>query len=127
MFIDVVKNGLVLIQVKYNSMENIITSQIIDELSGFINIAKRDPKAELECKLLAGKIQTKDVADRMLKAIQSLSVGAEMEEQRLTISYPDGNRVVVTDSQNILKLCTSNSFKGVSLSVEKKTKYFEGN
>ena len=126
MFIDVVKNGLVLIQVKYNSMENIITSQIIDELSGFINIAKRDPKAELECKLLAGKIQTKDVADRMLKAIQSLSVGAEMEEQRLTISYPDGNRVVVTDSQNILKLCTSNSFKGVSLSVEKKTKYFEG-
>lgn len=107
-------------------MESIITSQDLVELSGFIQIAKKDPKAELECKLLSGKIQTKDVADRILKAVQSLSVGAEVEEQRLTIAYSDGNRVVVADSQNILKLCVSNSFKGIPLNVEKKTKYFDG-
>jgi hypothetical protein len=90
-------------------METIVTTQVLDELSTFIDIAKRDPKAEVECKLLAGKIQTKDVADRILKSIQTISVGAMCEEHRLTIAYADGTRVVVNGTQNIHKLCSNKS------------------
>jgi ribA/ribD-fused uncharacterized protein len=107
-------------------MEAIITTQVVNELSSFIDISKKDPKAEVECKLLSGKIQTKDTADRILKEIESLSIGSQTEEHRITICYPDGNRVVITDSQNIHKLCVSNSFKGIPLKVEKKVKYFDG-
>ena len=45
-------------------MESIITKPVIVGLTQFIDIAKKDHKAEFECKLLCGKIQTKDVADR---------------------------------------------------------------
>ena len=107
-------------------MEAIITTQVVNELSSFIDISKKDPKAEVECKLLSGKIQTKDTADRILKEIESLSIGSQTEEHRITICYPDGNRVVIDGSQNIHTLCVSNSFKGIPLKVEKKVKYFDG-
>ena len=96
---------------------------IISELSAFIDIAKKDHNAEVECKLLSGKIQTKDVVDRLLKEVESASVE---EENRLTIAYADGTRVAVYGSANVQKLCITNSFKEIPLSVEKKKKYFEG-
>ena len=108
-------------------MDSIVTKQIIDEVVSFVDITKRDPKAELECKLLSGKIQTKDVADRILKTIQTLAVGVQTEEHRMSISYSDGNRVIVKDASNIHKLCVNNSFKEIPLEVERKQKYFEGN
>lgn len=108
-------------------MESIITTQVLDEVSTFIDIAKKDPKAEVECKVLSGKLQTKDIADRILKAVQTISVGAVCEENRLTITYSDGMRVIVDGSQNIHKLCSNNSFKEVPLSVESKRRYFESN
>ena len=108
-------------------MDSIVTTQVIDEIVSFVDIAKKDPKAELECKLLSGKIQIKDVADRILKSVQMLAVGIETEEHRMTISYADGNRVIVKDALNIHKLCVNNSFKEIPLEVERKQKYFEGN
>jgi len=107
-------------------MDNIITTQVVSELVSFVDIAKRDSKAELECKLLSGKIQTKDTADRMLRAIQTLSIGPQLEEHRLSIAYADGIRVTISGSQNIHKLCLNNSFKEIPLEVERKQKYFEG-
>jgi len=108
-------------------MDNIVTTQVLDELVSFVDIAKKDPKAEVECKLLSGKIQTKDVADRIIKSIQTLGVGAQTEENRISISYSDGNRVIVNGTQNIHKLCVNNSFKEIPLEVERKQRYFESN
>lgn len=107
-------------------MEAIVTTETIVGLTEFIKIAKQDPKAEVECKLLSGKIQTKDVADRILNSILTLSVGLQTEEHRLSISYPDSTRVVIYEPQNIHKLCLNNTFKEVPLTVEKKSRYFEG-
>ena len=107
-------------------MESIITTQVVDQLSEFINLAKKDPKAEVECKLLSGKIQTKDVADRIMKEIMTLSIGVHTEEHRLSISYADGNRVVIDGVRNIQKLCVNNAFKEIPLEVQKKIKYFDG-
>jgi hypothetical protein len=106
-------------------MDNIVTTQVLDELISFVDIAKKDHKVELECKLLSGKIQTKDVADRILKSIQTIAVGVQSEEHRLTIAYADGTRVIVNNSQNIHKLCVNNSFKEIPLLVERKQKYFD--
>jgi ribA/ribD-fused uncharacterized protein len=108
-------------------MESLITPQVLDSLSEFLDIAKRDPKAEVECKLLPGKIQVKDVADRIVTAIETLCVGSPTEENRMTLSYPDSSRVSIVGAQHIQKLCVSNSFKGIPLNVERKQKYFEGN
>jgi len=108
-------------------METIVTTQVLDELSTFIDISKKDPKAEVECKLLSGKIQTKDIADRILKAVQTISVGAVCEEHRLSIAYADGTRVLVDGQQNIYKLCSNNSFKEIPLEVQRKQRYFESN
>lgn len=108
-------------------MDNIITTQVVDELVTFVDISKKDPKAEVECKLLSGKIQTKDTADRILRAIQTLSIGAQNEEHRLSIAYADSNRVIVNGAQNIHKLCVHNSFKEIPLIVERKQRYFESN
>jgi ribA/ribD-fused uncharacterized protein len=108
-------------------MDSIVSPKVIDEIISFVDIAKKDPKAEFECKLLSGKIQTKDVADRIVKAIQTLSVGAQIEEHHLSISYADNTRVLIRGLQYIQKLCISNSFKEIPLEVERKQKYFEGN
>ena len=108
-------------------MESIVTTQVLDELSTFIDTAKKDPKAEVECKLLSGKIQTKDVADRILRAIQGIAIGSTTEENRLSISYSDGTRVIIDGTPYIHKLVTMNSFKGIPLDVERKQRYFESN
>jgi ribA/ribD-fused uncharacterized protein len=108
-------------------MESIVTTQVLDEISTFIDTAKKDPKAEVECKLLAGKIQTKDVADRILRSIQTIAVGAVTEEHRLSIAYSDGTRVLVDGAQYIHKLVSTNSFKEIPVNVERKQRYFESN
>ena len=108
-------------------MESMITPQVLDSLAEFLDIAKRDPKAEVECKLLSGKIQVKDVADRIHSAIESVSVGIPSEETRMTLSYPDTSRVSIIGAPAIQKLCITNSFKGIPLSVERKQRYYDGN
>jgi len=104
-------------------METIISPDSTQALTEFVNIAKQDPKAELECKLLLGKIQTKDVADNIIDAIQTLSLGEVTEEVRLSISYADSTRVLITGNKNIQKILSTNSFKEVPLLVEKKKRY----
>ena len=108
-------------------MEAIITPNVIDGLTDFIHTAKKDPKAEVECKLLSGKIQTKDVADRILNAVKTLSIGSDTEEHRMTFAYPDGTRVSVPRLEAIHKLVASNSFKELPLTVERKQRYYESN
>jgi ribA/ribD-fused uncharacterized protein len=92
-------------------------------LDGFLNIAKRDSKAELECKLLAGKIKTKKVADRILTAITSLSIGPPVESAMLRVMYKDDIRVEVESPQYIQKICATNTFKGIPLIVQRKGPY----
>jgi len=107
-------------------MESIITNPVIVGLTQFIDIAKKDHKAEFECKLLCGKIQTKDVYDRLFNTIQTLSIGSVSEEHRMTFSYADCTRVHVEGPQNIYKLVSSNSFRGMAVDVERKHRYYEG-
>ena len=95
-------------------------------LETFLGIAKSDPKAEVECKLLSGKIQTKDVLDRILKTVQTLSTGPPKESQYLTVSYPDRTRVVIDGIHPIHKVCTNNSFREIPLNVERKEPYYDG-
>ena len=104
-------------------MEALIPKSVGD----LVSIAARDPKAELEVKVLAGQIQTKDVADRIVKAIEDISTGSFTEEHRASFSYADGLRVSVTGPENIFKVCSSNSFRGVPLQVERKRRYFDVN
>jgi len=103
-----------------------ITPQHRKALEEFLKIAKSDPKAEVECKLLSGKIQTKDVLDRILKTVQTLSVGPPKESQYLTVSYPDRTRVVIDGIHPIHKVCTNNSFREIPLTVERKEPYYDG-
>lgn len=107
-------------------MEAIISPNIISSISDFINIAKKDSKAEVECRLLAGKIQLKNVADRILRAIQTVAIGPEQQSYRLTFTYPDSTRVGIDGSQYIHKVISTNSFKEVPLTVERKNRYYEG-
>ena len=95
-------------------------------LEEFLKIAKGDPKAEVECKLLSGKIQTKDALDRILKSVQTLSIGPPKESQYLTVTYPDNTRVIVDGIHPIHKVCTNNSFREIPLSVERKERYWDG-
>ena len=81
----------------------LITKGVIGSIAEFIGTAKNDHKAELECKLLSDKIQTKDVADRLMKTIQGLSVGTVVETHYITFSYPDQIRVHVSETGNIFK------------------------
>ena len=103
-----------------------LSPQNLSSLEGFLNIAKSDPKAEVECKILSGKIQTKDVVERIISAIQTLSIGPPKEEQYLTVSYPDNTRVVVHGVPLIHKVCSNNSFREISLEVERKERYYDG-
>jgi ribA/ribD-fused uncharacterized protein len=107
-------------------MEAIVTPQVVKGLHEFISLSKKDPKIELECKLLAGKIQTKDVADRIMMAIKTLSVGTQIDSHYMTFSYTDDTRVTVDGGPNILKLILTGSFKEIPLTVEKKLKRFDG-
>lgn len=96
------------------------------QLEELVSIAVRDQKAEFEVKVLAGQIQTKDVANRMVAAITEITRGGVTEEHHATFSYADGLRVTVTGPENIHKVCSTNSFRGVPLSVERKRPYFDG-
>ena len=95
-------------------------------LDTFIGIAKRDSNAELECKLLAGKIQTKDVVDRILECARALSLQPPEETTYMTISYPNNQRIRVDSTRLIHKACVQNSYTGIPLSVERKERYYDG-
>ena len=105
---------------------DIISKEIIGSIGEFVAVAKKDHKAELECKLLSDKIQTKDVADRLVKTIQGLCVGTVVETHTMTFSYPDKTRVNVLETGNIFKLISTSSFKDLPLSVERKEPYYNG-
>ncbi len=106
-------------------METLIPSSVQKEIEELVSIAAKDKKAELEIKVLGGQIQTKDTADRIVQAIQTIALGEASDEHRVTFSYSDGLRVSVFGPENILKVCSTNSFRGVPLEVERKRRYFD--
>lgn len=93
------------------------------DLTKLITLACQDEHAELECKVLSGLIKTKDVADRLVAAIQELSRGPDVSEHRATFTYPNHTRVVVIGVEPIHKVCMTNSFTHVPLEVERKLRY----
>jgi ribA/ribD-fused uncharacterized protein len=105
-------------------MESFVPPTTADAIAEFVAIAKRDPKAELECKLLSGKIHTKDVADRLIERARLSSYKETDQEPYLNLSYPDNIRVTVTGTHNIQKVCNSGTLKGVPVAVQKKERYF---
>lgn len=100
-------------------------TESLKTLRSLIETARKDPKAELEVKVLAGQIQTPDVADRIRKAIRGRSVGEPQDLHLLRQMYPDGRRVVIQTPEHIHKVCTSGSFKDLPLVLERKRRYFE--
>jgi len=93
----------------------------------FLEVSKKDSKAEFECSVLVGSkgslIQTKDVADRIQSCIQTISLGSYTETSLLRVMYPQNIRVEVESPQLIQKVCMTSSFKSIPLKVEKKTPY----
>ena len=106
-------------------METLIPERVRRDVTELVSIASSDTKAELEVKILAGQIHTKDEADRIVKAIEDASSGGYTEEHRATFSYADGLRVTVLTPENIFKVCSTGSFRGVPLAVERKRRYFD--
>jgi len=94
------------------------------DIAEFINISNTDPRAEFEARVLAGRIQTRDVAERILSAIKTITAEST-EESRLTCIYPQDIRVHVLGASNIHKVCVTKSFKDIPLDVERKTRYFD--
>lgn len=97
----------------------------MSDVTAMVSTAVKDPKAELEVKLMIGQIRTKDVADRIVAAIESITNSGVEEQHRASFSYADGKRVMVFTPENIHKVCTTNSFRGVPLEVERKRKYYD--
>lgn len=95
----------------------------MESLERFIEIAKKDSKAELECKLLSGKIQTKNVSNKISETLLELALSKPTEISLLRISYPDNIRVEISTPELIQKVCATNSFKGIPLEVQKKALY----
>ena len=93
----------------------------VESVHDFILHANTDPTAEFEVKVLAGRIQTRDVAERIKAAIADYP---STEEHRLTYSFKDGQRVHVLGAANIHTVCTSKSFENIPLDVERKNPYF---
>lgn len=110
---------------KIRQMESLLPSNARNSLKEFASLVVKDPHAELECKILPSQIHTKDIADRIVSTLALYSRGAPVEEHRATFSYSDGLRVVVVGAENIHKVCTTGSFRGVQLEVERKRRYFE--
>ena len=106
-------------------MEALIPARVRSDIEQMVSIAAKDEHAELEVKVLAGQITTKDVADRIVSAIESITSGGATEEHRATFSYSDGLRVHVTGAETILKVCQTGSFRSIPLTVERKRKYFD--
>jgi ribA/ribD-fused uncharacterized protein len=91
----------------------------------FIDYANRNPSAEFEVKLLAERIQTRDVADRFLRKLREYS--PPQEEHRMTVSFADTKqRVHVVGAEIIHRACVSKSLNKLPVDVERKTRYFEG-
>jgi len=111
---------------KITRMEDIISPGGIEAIANFIAISKKDPKAELECKLLSNSIQIKNEADRLTRAIEEITSGNPVDEHRFSISFQDQTRVNVLTPQLVHKLCLTNSFREIPLTVERKQKYYEG-
>ena len=108
-----------------NNMEALLSSSVQTDIAELVAIAVKDKKAELEIKVLAGQIQTKDTADRIVKAIEGITTGEPVDEHRASFAYSDGLRVSVFGAENILKVCSTSSFRNVPLSVERKRRYFD--
>jgi ribA/ribD-fused uncharacterized protein len=106
-------------------MQALISTSVLGDLKDMISIAQKDTHAELEVKVLSGLISTKDVADRVVKAIESMTTGSVTEEHRASFSYADGLRVNVVGAENIHKVCVTGTFRGVPLKVERKRRYFD--
>ena len=106
-------------------MEGMFSSEVIQQITDFIEVSKKDSKAEVECKLLSGRIETKDIADRILKAIHTLSIGPAVDETRLSLSYMDNTRVNVLTPPLVHKVCVQGSFKDVPVLVETKKEYYD--
>ena len=106
-------------------MDTLLPPTTLANLKEFTDLLKKDKHAELECKLLANQIHTKDVADRISDSLQLYSRGAPVQEHRATFCYSDGLRVVVSGAENILKVCSTGSFRGVPINVERKRRYFD--
>jgi len=106
-------------------METLISASVRADITKMVSVASKDPKAELEVKVLSGQVRTKEEVDRLTKTIEELTTGGFIDEHRATFTYPDGLRVAVTTPETIYKLCTSGSFRGLPLSVERKRKYFD--
>ena len=113
------------VQRKDKAMESLLPSAMKATVLDMVALATQDKQAELEIKVLAGQIQTKDVADRIVKAIESVTSGGPTDLHRATVSYPDGLRVSVQGPDNILKVMSTASFRGVPLEVERKRRYFD--
>ena len=106
-------------------MESLLSAVVKSDLSEMVRVASQDKNAELELKVLGGQIQTKDVADRIVAAIESITTGGFTVLNRATFSYPDGLRVSVTGVDAVYKLATSASFRNLPLEVERKRRYFD--
>jgi len=100
-------------------------SRLLTDISEFITYANTDKQAEFEAKVLAGRIQTRDVAERMLKAIRGISSEEPVRETRLTYTFDDNTRVHVVGATNVHRVCTSESFAGIPVDVERKLRYFD--
>lgn len=106
-------------------MEQLLSADVIKQITEFIDLSKKDKKAEFECKILSKEIVQQDVADRILERIGTLSMKSMTQENRMTLSYKDGTRVNVVGIQRVFDVCNKNSFKDVPVLVEKKKLYFE--
>jgi ribA/ribD-fused uncharacterized protein len=89
-----------------------------------ISIRNQQRYTEFEVKLLTGRIQTRDVAERILKVVKDLAIRTS-EEHRAVYVFPDNLRVNIVGISNIHKLCQTKSFKGIPVVVERKTRYFD--
>lgn len=103
-------------------MEDIINPSIIAGIKRFIELAQKDQKIEFECKLLAGKIVTKDIVDKLITTSAENSVGAVASSDYMTFTFDD-NRVIVTGADNINKVVKARSFSKIPLKVQKKVPY----
>jgi ribA/ribD-fused uncharacterized protein len=103
-------------------MEDIINPSVIAGIKNFIELAQKDPKVEFECKLLSGKLTTKDVIDRIILASAENSVGAVSTSDYINFQFGD-SRVTVTGPENINKVVKTRTFTKIPLNVQKKVSY----
>jgi ribA/ribD-fused uncharacterized protein len=112
---------------EFNPSKNItdmesITPEHYATLCAFLDIADKDAHAEVEFKLLADKVHTKDVVDRLVVAARTLG-NVLPDQQYLSVSYPENVRVVISGVHPIHKVCTTDSYTDIPLSVERKEPY----